>query len=196
MNMHRGRPKRGESDAKERLLAEATRQFLAGGYRATTLRSVAAACHVDVALISYHFTSKRGLFAAAVRVPASPTDVVEAAVHDGTLDPRRLLRAVIRAWDDPHTGRPLHALAQAAMVDPAQQTAMREYLGHELITAIAHHLRGPQRERRARAAVYVIAGAVLGHYLLGLDRHADPERLFADLIVPLTAALQPPRVAR
>ena len=194
--MHRGRPKRGESDAKERLLAEATRQFLAVGYRATTLRSVAAACHVDVALISYHFTSKRGLFAAAVHVPASPTDVVEAAVHDGTLDPRRLLRAVIRAWDDPRTGRPLHALAQAAMVDPAQQTAMQEYLGHELITAIAHHLRGPQRERRARAAVYVIAGAVLGHYLLGLDRHADPERLFSDLIAPLTAALQPPRVAR
>ena len=94
----RGRPRGGRSDAKERLLAEARRQFLEHGYQRTTLRQVAEACRVDAALISYHFGSKRKLFAAAVRVPVSPTDVVEAATQNGTVDAERLLAGVIRVW--------------------------------------------------------------------------------------------------
>ncbi|HEX8511410.1 MAG TPA: TetR family transcriptional regulator, partial [Propionibacteriaceae bacterium] len=158
MNNAPGRPKGGRSDAKERLLAEARRQFTEVGYQRTTLRGVAGACGVDVALISYHFGSKRKLFAAAVQVPVSPTDVVEAATRNGTVDPERLLAGVIRVWEDPATGPPLRSLALAALLDSRQREAMGEYLERELVAALADRLSGPHREQRARAAAYVVAG--------------------------------------
>ncbi|MGI3781896.1 MAG: TetR/AcrR family transcriptional regulator [Janthinobacterium lividum] len=187
----RGRPRGGRSDAKERLLEEARQQFTELGYQRTTLRGVAKACGVDAALVSYHFGSKRKLFAAAVQVPVSPTDVVEAAVRDGTVDAERLLAGVIAVWEDPRTGVPLRSLALAALQDGGHRDVMREYLERELVTALAKRLVGPRRERRARAAAYVVAGTVLSHYILGLNADSDPETLFADLIGPLAVALDP-----
>ena len=192
----RGRPKGGRTDARERLLAEARRQFTARGYDRTTLRGVAQACGVDAALISYHFGSKRQLFAAAVDVPVGPTDVVDAATRDGTLDAERLLRGVLAVWEDPRTGPPLRSLALAALQDDAQRLAMREYLERELVVAIAARLDGPHRERRARAAAYVVAGTVLSHYILGLNADSEPQTVFEDLIGPLSAALHPQGRAR
>lgn len=187
----RGRPRGGRSDAKERLLAEARRQFTEHGYQRTSLRGVARACGVDVALISYHFGSKRRLFAAAVDVPVGPADLVEAATRNGTIDPELLLANVIRVWEDPRTGPPLRSLALAALQDSGQQAAMREYLERELVAALADRLTGPHRERRARAATYVVAGTVLGHYVLGVNAASDPQTVFDDLIGPLAAALHP-----
>ena len=196
MNIGPGRPRGGRSDAKERLLAEARRQFTDLGYQRTTLRGVAGACGVDAALVSYHFGSKRKLFAAAVQVPVSPTDVVEAATRGQTVDPELLLAGVIRVWADPTTGPPLRSLALAALLDSGQREAMREYLERELIVALADRLDGPHPERRARAATYVVAGTVLSHYVLGLNAGSKPETVFADLIGPLTAALYPARRTR
>lgn len=192
MNIRAGRPRGGRSDAKERLLAEAERQFTERGYQRTTLRGVAGACGVDAALISYHFGSKRKLFAAAVRVPVSPTDVVEAATRNGTVDPEQLLAGVIGVWEDPTTGPPLKSLALTALQDSGQRTVMREYLEHELIAALTDRLYGPHRERRARAGAYLLAGAVLSHYVLGVNADSEPHTVFADLIGPLAAALSPP----
>lgn len=164
-----GRPKGGRSDAKERLLAEARRQFVERGHQRTTLRGVAQVCGVDAALISYHFGSKRRLFSAAVKVPVAPADVVEAAMRNGTVDAEQLLLGVIRVWDDCRTGPPLRSLALAALQDGAHRLVMREYLERELVAALTNSLTGAHRERRARAAAYVVAGAVLSHYVLGLN---------------------------
>jgi hypothetical protein len=121
----------------------------------------------------------------------SPTDVVEAATRNGTVDAERLLAGVIRVWEDPRTGPPLRSLALAALQESGQRTVMREYLEQELVVALAQRLSGPHRERRARAAVYVVAGTVLSHYILGLNAGSEPETVFADLIGPLAAALHP-----
>jgi AcrR family transcriptional regulator len=191
MNIGPGRPKGGRSDAKERLLAEARRQFGERGYRRTTLRGVATACGVDAALVSYHFGSKRKLFAAAVQLPVSPADVVEAATKDGMVDAERLLSGVIRVWEDPRTGPPLRALAESALQDSGPRAVMREYLEQELIAALAHRLSGPHPEQRARAAAYVVAGAVLSRYVLGVNADNEPATFYSDLIGPLAAALHP-----
>lgn len=191
-----GRPRGGRTDARERLLGEARRQFSELGYQHTTLRGVAQACGVDVALISYHFGTKRKLFAAAVEVPVGPADIVETAIQKGTIDAGLLLAGVIRVWEDPATGQPLRSLALAALQDSRQRLAMGEYLQRELVTALAGHLTGTHRERRARAATYLIAGTVLSHYILGLNPDSEPDTVFADLIGPLSAALYPVERAR
>jgi hypothetical protein len=111
--------------------------------------------------------------------------------RNGTVDPERLLAGVIEVWEDPRTGPPLRSLASAALLDIGQREVMRGYLEHELVVALANRLSGPHRERRARAAAYVMAGAVLSHYVLGLHPDSEPETVFADLIAPLAAALHP-----
>src|SRR3954469_23453916 len=97
----RGRP-RGDTGSRAQILAAARRRFLADGYDRVTLRSVAQEAGVDVALISYHFGSKRGLFGAALELPANPAEIL-AAVLEGppATVPERLVRAVLTAWDDP-----------------------------------------------------------------------------------------------
>ena len=67
----RGRP-RGDTGSRAAILAVARRRFLAEGYDRVTLRSVADEAGVDVALVSYHFGSKKGLFGASLELPANP----------------------------------------------------------------------------------------------------------------------------
>ncbi|MGI3784032.1 MAG: helix-turn-helix domain-containing protein [Janthinobacterium lividum] len=140
----RGRPRGGRTDARERLLAEARRQFTERGYERTTLRGVAQVCGLDAALISYHSGSKRQLFAAAVDVPAGPADVVEAAVRNGTVDAERLLHGVTGGWEDPRTGPPLRSLG------PGRAPSRRTTSGHAGVPrARARRRAGGQADRAA-----------------------------------------------
>src|SRR3954454_12015191 len=113
----RGRPS-GPSAGRADILAVAMRRFLAEGYDRVTMRSIADEAGVDVALISYHFGSKKGLFGAAMQLPANPPDVLAAAL-DGPLDtlPQRLVRTVLSTWDDPERGAALRTFAGAAITE-------------------------------------------------------------------------------
>ena len=88
----RGRP-RGTSTTKDDILAAARRRFLEHGYDGVTLRAVATDAGVDVALISYYFGSKKGLFGAAMALGANPA-LLLAGELQGPLNslPERLVR--------------------------------------------------------------------------------------------------------
>ncbi|MFD1713911.1 TetR family transcriptional regulator [Amnibacterium flavum] len=82
------------------LVRAARRRFATEGYRATTVREIAADAGVNVALINRYFTSKEGLFAACmirtsdeldIRTPDRPSDL------DGVID--RLVAHVVLAPD-------------------------------------------------------------------------------------------------
>jgi AcrR family transcriptional regulator len=197
MNNSPGRPRGGRSDARERILEHARALFIQRGYGVTSLRMIATAAQVDVALISYYFASKRGLFAEAVHWPLSPTDVLDTALlPDGGIDPGRLLVALLRVWENPQTGPPLQVIAVAALQPAGPRTALQGYLELELLPAIARRLSGPNAERRARAAIYLLLGALLGHYVLGLNQPGGVQALADDLIEPFTTALYPTRTTR
>ena len=73
----------GRPETRAEVLEVARRRFLADGYQAVTLRSVAAEAGVDAALISYYFGSKKGLFGAAMALSANPPEaVLEALAGD------------------------------------------------------------------------------------------------------------------
>jgi AcrR family transcriptional regulator len=93
-------------------------RFMSDGYQAVTMRSIALAAGVDVALVSYYFGSKQRLFSAAMSLPINPADMV-AAQLSGDLDTlaERMLRSMLGVWDDPETGGPLRALTAAATTD-------------------------------------------------------------------------------
>src|SRR3954471_9382764 len=129
----RGRPA-GRTETRSEILAVARRRFLADGYARVTLRSVADEAAVDAALISYHFGSKRGLFGAAMELPANPPELLVAALV-GPLNalPQRVTRAVPAEGDDPARGRALRTLAQAAAHDPELARLFREAAEREMI---------------------------------------------------------------
>eukprot|EP00435_Cladocopium_sp_Y103_P079090 s1_g2829.t1 len=58
----RGRPLRNGPDRREDIIRASTLLFLKDGYTGTTLRRIAGAADVNVALVHYYFTSKQGLY--------------------------------------------------------------------------------------------------------------------------------------
>ncbi|WP_422057982.1 TetR/AcrR family transcriptional regulator [Sphingomonas sp.] len=62
----RGRPKETETDTSALIARSALLHFAAQGYDATSLREIAGAAGVDVALVAYRFGGKEGLWKAIV----------------------------------------------------------------------------------------------------------------------------------
>ena len=159
MNKSRGRP-RGHPATKARIAAAARGLFLDRGYRATTIRAVAAAADVDSALISYHFGSKQGLFAQAMDLRCGRSLAVDVALRGdpaGVAD--RLLLAVLAAWEDGPPPGP------DAFVDGSVMEVLREFLDQELIVRLAEFLGGDRATERATAAVTLIGGLIFTRYL-------------------------------
>jgi AcrR family transcriptional regulator len=187
MNKQRGRGRpSGDSDAREQILQAGGRLFLASGYRGVSLRSIAAEAGVDSALISYYFGSKRGLFAAIMRLTVSPPDVVRRSLQgDPAHLPERIVINVLAVWDDPVLGGPLVTLFRLAGSDPDASRLVRELIEGEILGAIAGHLGGREASARAAIAASQIAGLIFMRHVLRaepvatmplpeLARHAAP----------------------
>jgi AcrR family transcriptional regulator len=176
--MMNSQPKRGrrsgKPDTRAQILDIARQRFLGEGYESVTLRSIAADAGVDVALISYHFGSKRGLFGAALQLVVNPADVLRSLL-DGdltTLGPRAL-RAMITAWDHPEAGQPLRAAFRGAVADPALGAMLRGALQTEVVDTLAARIGGIDAHRRAGLFASQMAGVIFSRYILGLEPMAS-----------------------
>ena len=162
-----GRPARAaraaaESAAgsRERIVAEAERIFGAFGFDGASMRQVADAASVPLALVSYHFGSKEGLYRAVFnrRVPTVVEQRMaglDIANSEADLD-RRLELVVkalvfpmlrLRAHDrDPSFGR---LLAHETMDPNSEQRGfireMFDPVARALVDALASALAGPHR---------------------------------------------------
>jgi len=195
MNNGRGRPK-GGSDARERIVTAARARFAGHGYGGTTMRSVAADADVDVALVSYYFGSKQGLFAAAMALAESPGQILRSVVdgNPATL-PDRILATVLKTWDDPHNAQPLTALLAAVHEDEQVRRAFQEYVEREVVGRLADHLGGPRATERAAAVVTVVIGLVFSRWVLRLTpvADADPDVAHRAMRAAVAAAAFPAR---
>ena len=160
LNKTRGRP-RGHPDTKAQITEAARALFMEHGYKATTVRAIAAAAGVDQALISYHFGSKQGLFGQSLNLLCLESSTLDQALHGdqaGLAD--RLLAAVTSLWDATTPSE-----NHLALHDDDTLRALRDYLQGELIARIAEFLGGPDATERAAAAVGVIGGLIFTRYL-------------------------------
>ena len=178
----------------------ARRRFFADGYEGVSLRSIAAEAGVDVALIGYHFGSKKGLFGAALALGANPAELL-ARELDGPLNslPERIVNTVVAAWEQPETGPSLRAVIGAALRDPDVARLFREMLEREVIARLADRIGGADASRRAALAASQVAGLIMGRYILGFEPLASmPADELAQRMAPaLRAALAgPARPAR
>ncbi|MFC6707678.1 TetR family transcriptional regulator [Flexivirga alba] len=179
MNKSRGR-RAGNPDTRAEILEVARDHFLSAGYAATSMRAIAADASVDVALLSYHFASKQGLFASAMELPVRPGDLIEHAL-DAPVEqwPGRILRTVLRVWDDPEVGP---VLVQTVLATAAKQSGTGgfvEFLETELLGRVKGRLAGRDAEARATGVLMTIAGVLMTRYVLKVPTmaNASPEEI-------------------
>lgn len=179
MNKSRGR-RAGHPDTRAQILDAARDRFLSDGYARASLRSIAADAGVDVALLSYHFGSKQGLFTAAMAIPVRPGELIERAL-DAPLEqwPGRILRTVLRVWDDPQIGPVLVQTVVATAAHEGGPSGFVEFLETELLGRLKSRLAGRDAEARATGVLMTIAGLLMTRYVLKIPAMADatPESL-------------------
>lgn len=170
----------------ESAILDAARKLFADvGYERTTIRAVAQRAGVDAALVMQNFSSKDGLFAAAVRSSVPTGDLTGAELQDL---PRMALQHALDAFDDP-AGRPAaEALLRSCFTHPAAQEVLRDEVMRHAQAQVAATIGGADAGLRAALLNAVTLGVTISRYLLEDPTVADAEP--ADLHRILGPALE------
>jgi AcrR family transcriptional regulator len=199
--------------ARERILAKAERVFAGFGYDGASLRQIADAAGVPVALVSYHFGSKDGLYRAVFyrRVPAIVEQRLAGlaiAMSEADLDRRLelIVKALVmpmlslRARDkDPSWGR----LLAHETTDPNSETRgiirdLIDPIAYKIMDALASALPG-RSARDIRWGYQFMLGALVfvmadtgrvARLSGGLCRPDDEAAAVAHMVSFLTAGIR------
>ena len=180
----------GPSTTRDAILAAARERFAEQGFDRVRMRDVAADAGVDVALVTYHFGSKDGLFGAALQMPAPMAALMADVLQTGGIEDfgERFLRRVLELWDDETTGGPLVALVRSAMSHPPAAEQLREFVQAELLARIAARLGTPDADRRAALFGSQLIGILLYRHVLRVEPVASMPA--AELVERAAPALQ------
>jgi AcrR family transcriptional regulator len=164
-------------DTRGAVLEAARARFAAHGYAGTRLRDVAADADVDVALVSYFFGNKDGLFAAAMALAVNPVDIVEELLREGTDGlGERLLRRFFSMLDTPVIGTPLLALVRSAAGHEESAALLRGFVEREVLGRLAAAIDAPQPELRAALAGSQVVGLIMARYIVRVEPIASADR--------------------
>jgi AcrR family transcriptional regulator len=166
-----GRPV-GSPPNREAILTAAREQFATRGYEGATIRGIAAVAGVDPALVHHYYGSKEELFAAAMKLPASPREVLVGAL-EGDLDHlgERLVRRFLELWssETEGLGGAVTAMLRAATTREDAARMVREFLTREALGRIADALDVPQPHLRAALTGSQLIGLALGRFVLRVE---------------------------
>lgn len=131
----------GDSGTRETILEAARRRFADHGYDGATIRSIAADAGVDPALVHHFYGSKEQLFAAAMRLPVAPTEilaVLKAGSRDaGVSTGEQLIRTALKAWEDPAVRATLLGLLRSALTSEQAARMLREFISEAILGPVA-----------------------------------------------------------
>lgn len=185
----RGRPRKGEPNARDLILAAATEEFGEVGYDASTTRGIAARAGVDPALLHHHFGTKADLFTASIGAPLRP----DLAIPEMLTGPRehtgeRLVAYVLAVWDSATIGPRALVMLRTGLSSPHATPVLAGFLRRELLDKVAVGLDVPDAGLRADLAASQIGGLIIARYVLRLpDLVAAPAE---ELVVRVGAAVQ------
>lgn len=89
-----------QSEARQRLLQEATRLFTERGFDAVTTREICAAAELNPGAIHYHFGDKDGLYREVLREPVQALSALLAGFDDPALSLAQALSRFLRPFLD------------------------------------------------------------------------------------------------
>jgi AcrR family transcriptional regulator len=192
----------GRPDTRSQILDAARAQFIEVGYRAATVRSIAAAAGVDPALISYFFGSKQHLFGEAMALRANPAELIAERIQ-GPLDglPRRLLTVLLETWDQSENQPALLMIAQTgAGPDGVVLTRgfVEEVLAQPIIERLQHEgVSADEAQISAALLITQLVGVVYARYVLAAEPVAAiPRDDFIDRYTPALNTVVPACISR
>lgn len=158
----------GAVDTRGEILAAARRVFAEKGFDKATVRGIAREAKVDPALVHHYFATKEGMFAAAMRLPITPDDVIPLLL-DGPREEigERLVRLILTVTASPETREPLVALLRSAMTNEQAAAMFREFITNALLFQVADRLGVPHL--RIEAAFGQMYGVIMGRYVIKLE---------------------------
>lgn len=163
-------PRTDRPDARGDILRSARELFASNGFKGTTMRAIAQSADVDVALISYYFGNKDGLFAASLELPVDPSNVLSRVFSEG-LDGvgERILRTLTGVMEDETTGPAVIGLIRSAIADNQNQDVFRDFILNVVLEGYARHLQSPDAHERATLAASQVIGIIIGRYVFQID---------------------------
>ncbi|MFF4620756.1 TetR/AcrR family transcriptional regulator [Nonomuraea jabiensis] len=170
MSTDRKRPGRrpGSADTRGEILAAARKVFAEKGFDKATVRGIAREAKVDPALVHHYFETKEGMFAAAMRLPFSPENIVRVLVEGPREEVgERLVRMILQVTASPETREPMLALIRSAMTNEQAVTMVREFFTNALLYQVADRMEVPYL--RIEAAFAQMFGAVMVRYVIRLE---------------------------
>jgi AcrR family transcriptional regulator len=170
-------PKAARGEIAERILTEARTSFATHGCAGTTLRDVAAAAGVDRALVTYYFTSKAGLLAAAIEPPeAFIEDAIRASSAPLRHRGRALTENMLTQWETPGLAEVLRSIILTAAHEPAAMQRLRGVFTGSLLAAVAGHLDDDERTLRAGLVASQLIGVAMARYIWRVGALAELDR--------------------
>jgi len=166
-----GRPGRWRSGAesRQRILETARTLFREHGYAGTTVRAVAAEAGVDPSMVFYFFTTKQGLFAAAIEIAPAVPEAIDSIFTDG-LDGigERIIRVLLDNMDRSDRA-PLAMLARSAPTHDKSEALLREFIDREISSRLVSMLDTPDAALRAGMVNAQILGLTMARYVLRME---------------------------
>jgi len=179
----------GATSSAEDVLRAARMLFAERGYRATTVRAIAAAAGVTPAMVHHFFGSKHEVFLASIRMPLDPARILDellAGPHEEFAV--RLVRTFVAAWRDDVTGPALQTMLRTALTDEEQAAALRTFASSVLVPRAAAGL--GVAPAQVAAAISIMIGQAVARTMIGIDALAslDDDSVVA-LYVPAVRAV-------
>lgn len=159
----------GDSGTREAILAAARVGFGSAGYAGTTIRGVAREAGVDPALVHHFFSSKSGLFAAALSLPVDPAVLVPGLLAGGRAGlGERLVQTFLSVWDATPGQGPMLALLRSAVSDETAAASLRDLLSSFLGQLVAGT--GSDRaELRTSLVTSQLIGIAIARYVVRIE---------------------------
>jgi AcrR family transcriptional regulator len=159
----------GAPDTRTQVLDAARTSFAEKGFRATTIRAVAATAGVDPALVHHYFGTKDNLFLAALEMPVDPRELLAPVVRQGPDGAgERLLRTFLSAWDDPDIQVRLLGVVRSVLDDDGGQQLLNEGFIPVVVGPVLAQLVADQPEVRIPLVVSQVVGLIVARYVLAL----------------------------
>lgn len=176
----RGGRRAGESGTSEAILEAARAQFAEHGYRGATIRAIAARAGVDPALVHHFYGTKEELFAAAMKLPIVPSQVIGAALEAGRDSPaigEHIIRTALGLWESEGLKDTFLGLFRSAATSESAAVMLREFLAESILGTIARvtQVSGSAAEIQYRVALVAsqMIGLAVTRLVLRLPAIAD-----------------------
>ena len=179
----RGGRRSGDSGTRGAIADAARAQFAEHGYHGATIRAIAGAAGVDPALVHHFYGTKEALFAAAMRLPLVPSEVLTAALTRDEPDTggsgsaglgEHMVRTALGLWESDQMRETFIGLLRSAVTSEQAAIMLREFIADSILSTVARvaglaeRCSSAEAEFRSAMVATQMLGLALTRLVLGL----------------------------